>query len=69
MSLTGFLARGNKGSTFCGHSETVFVFPCKLLISKPLITNYDPLLIKRPRKKTVIKERKERQINQETSLF
>ena len=46
MSLGRVWARPNVGSTFCGRSESTFVFPAKPLITKPLITTNVPLLIK-----------------------
>ena len=55
MSLTGFLARGINFDASCGVSGEVFVLPCKLLSEIPLITINDPLLIKRPKKRTLIK--------------
>ena len=44
--VTGFFSRPINFDAFCGASESTFWFPGQPLITEPLITNYDPLLIK-----------------------
>ena len=46
--VTAFFSRPLEFGTFCGCFKLTFFLPGKPLITEPLITNYDPLLIKHP---------------------
>ena len=48
--VTAFVSRPLEFGTFCGCFKLTFFLPGKPLITEPLITNYDPLLIKHPTK-------------------
>ena len=48
--VTAFVSRPIDFGTFCGCFKVTFFLPGKPLITEPLITNYDPLLIKHPTK-------------------
>ena len=45
--VTAFFSRPINFDSFCGASKSTFFLPAKPLITEPLITNNDPLLIKR----------------------